>query len=312
MEGAASSRSMRFSASAPSIALILLSAWTVRAQELEPRAYSISPVGVNILVLANTFNSGDIDFDPAVPIEQAKAKINASALGYVRTLNIVGRSSSVGFVAPYVLGHLEGLYLGQFQTVDRSGLGDPRFRFAINLYGAPAMKLREFASYRPKTNVGVSLVVGAPLGQYDPAKAINLGANRWSFKPELGVSRALGRWTAEGFAGVWLYTSNSKFFNGKTRTQEPIGSLQFHLGYTLWPRFWAAFDANFYNGGRTSINGVRSFDLQQNSRMGGTLAIPLNRHQSFKFSYSHGAHTTIGGNFNSIGISYQYLWGGGL
>src|ERR1700693_5710928 len=128
---------MQSRASAALIGVVLLSAWTVRAQELDPGAYSISPVGVNILVLTNTFNSGDLDFDPSVPIEQAKAKINTSGLGYVRTLNIAGRSSSLGFVAPYVLGHREGLYLGQFQTVDRSGLGDPRIRFAINLHGGP-------------------------------------------------------------------------------------------------------------------------------------------------------------------------------
>jgi len=303
---------MRSRASAALIGVVLLSAWMVRAQELDPGAYSISPVGVNILVLTNTFNSGDLDFDPSVPIEQANAKINASALGYVRTLNIAGRSSSVGFAVPYVFGHLEGLYLGQFQTVDRSGLGDPRIRFAINLHGGPAMKLKEFASYRAKTKVGVSLTVGAPLGQYDPAKVINLGTNRWSFKPELGVTHALGKWTLQGYAGAWLFTRNTNFFNGKTRTQDPIGSFQFHLEYDFRPRLWAAFDSNFYTGGRTSINGVKNFDLQQNSRIGGTLAIPLNRRQSLKFSYSHGAHTTVGGNFNSIAMAYQFLWGGGL
>jgi Putative MetA-pathway of phenol degradation len=308
----ATTQDMRPPASVALVAVILLSAWTARAQELDPAAYSISPVGVNILVVANTLNIGDVDFDPAVPIEQAKATINSCALGYVRTLNVAGRSSSFGIVAPYVVGHLEGLYLGQFQTLDRSGLGDPRFRFAINLYGGPAMKLKQFASYRPKTNVGISLTVGTPLGQYDPAKVINLGANRWSFKPELGVTHTLGRWTLEGYGGAWLFTRNTNFFNEKTRTQDPLGSFQFHLNYAFRPRLWAAFDANFYTGGRTSINGVRNFDLQQNSRMGGTLAIPFNRRQSFKLSYSHGAYTTIGGNFNSIAIFYQYIWGGGL
>lgn len=160
--------------------------------------------------------------------------------------------------------------------------------------------------------MGVSLPGGVPLGQYDPAKVMNLGTNRWSLKPELGVTHALGRWTLQGYAGVWLFTSNTNLFHGKTRTQEPIRSFQFHLDYLFRPRLWAAFDANFYTGGRTSINEVKNFDLQQNSRIGGTLAIPLNRRQSFKFSYSHGAHTTVGGNFNSITISYQYLLGGGL
>ena len=31
-----------------------------------------------------------------------------------------------------------------------------------------------------------------PAGQYDRTKLVNLGANRWSFKPEAGISRAAG------------------------------------------------------------------------------------------------------------------------
>ena len=62
-------------------------------------------------------------------------------------------------------------------------------RFAVNLYGAPAMDLEEFASYRRKTNVGASLVIVAPLGQYDPARFVNIGTNRWAAKPEVGLSR---------------------------------------------------------------------------------------------------------------------------
>ena len=43
-----------------------------------------------------------------------------------------------------------------------------------------------------RTLVGVSLTVAPPLGQYDDTKVINLGTNRWSVKPEIGLSRACG------------------------------------------------------------------------------------------------------------------------
>ena len=283
----------------------------LRAQELEPRAYSVSSVGFNILVVADTFNTGDLAFDPTLPIDDAQANINVAGIGYVRTLGIAGRSASIGVVAPYVRGNLDGLYLGEYQAVHRSALGDPRVRFAINLHGAPAMTAEEFAAYRQKTNVGASLLVVAPLGQYHPAKLINVGTNRWSFKPEIGVSHALGRWTLEGYAGAWLFTDNRDFRNGNVRAQAPIGSFQFHAIYTIRPRLWVAFDANYFTGGRTSINGVDNFDLQRNSRAGLTLALPLNRQQSIKLTYSRGARTTIGADFESFGLSYQYVWGGG-
>ncbi|HXV64243.1 MAG TPA: transporter [Vicinamibacteria bacterium] len=282
------------------------------AQELEPGAYSVSPAGVNIVVVTNNFSGGDVAFDPTLPIEEARSRINTTVFAYVRSLNLLGRSGNVGIVAPYSIGHLEGLYLGQFTEVDRSGFRDPIVRFAVNLVGAPAMSLKEFATYRQKTNIGVSLVAVMPLGEYDTSKLINLGSNRWSFKPEVGLSQAVGRWTFELYAGVWLFTDNKSFFGAKLREQDPIGSAQIHVLRTFKPRLWAAFDANFYAGGRTTVDGRLNLDLQRNSRVGGTLSLPLNPRQSLKFSYSRGAYTTIGADFHALVAAYQYLWGAGL
>ena len=53
-------------------------------------------------------------------------------------------------------------------------------------------------------------------------------------------------------------------------------------------------------------------DLQRNSRLGATISIPVTKRQSLKFSGSSGAVTNIGADFISIGVAYQYLWGGGL
>ena len=289
-------------------ALGLVAATTSRAQELEPRAYSPSPVGFNILVVADTYNTGDLTFDPSLPITEASAEIHVAALGYMRTLGIAGRSASLGFGLPYARGNLEGLYLGDPVEAYRSGLGDPRLRFAINLRGAPAMTPKEFMARKPATIIGTSLVVSAPLGQYDNTKLINIGNNRWAFKPEVGISREFGRWTLEACAGIWLYTDNTDFYGGKTRSQDPISSLQAHVIYTIKPRMWVAFDANFYNGGRTAINGVDKADLQQNSRAGLTFALPVTKTQSLKFSYSRGAVTSIGADFNSFGLAWQYIW----
>jgi hypothetical protein len=96
------------------------------------------------------------------------------------------------------------------------------------------------------------------------------------------------------------------------RKQDPIASAQIHVSYNVKSRLWAAFDANFYTGGRTSIDGVPRADLQRNSRIGGTISIPLTKRQSLKFTGSSGAVTNIGADFVSIGVSYQYLWGGGF
>jgi hypothetical protein len=285
--------------------------WRVAGQQLEPRAYSVSPVGTNIVVLGYGRSTGDLAFDPSLPITDASATINAASAGYFRSIDFLGRSANISVALPYIWGNLQGNVAGQFQQVRRSGLGDPLLRFAINLHGAKAMDLKQFAAYRQKTIIGASVVVVAPLGQYDPAKAINLGGNRWAFKPEIGISRAVRRVYLDLYLGAWLYTANSKFL-GRTRTQAPIAASQFHLSYNVRPKIWVAFDANFYTGGRTSANGIRDDDYQRNSRVGGTLSYRLDRRQSLKFAYSRGAVTNIGANFQSFSVAYQYLWGRGL
>jgi len=170
--------------------LSLISAAAAGAQDLVPGAFRPAPVSVNIATIAASFNIGDISFDPSLPVEEGRAKLGSVIAGFNRTLSIAGHYASVGVGAPIVFGHVQGLVDGQFAETSRVGAGDLQSRIAINLYGAPAMTPREFASYRPATVVGISATVGVPVGQYDPALFINLGANRWAIKLSRGRSSA--------------------------------------------------------------------------------------------------------------------------
>jgi hypothetical protein len=137
---------------------------------------------------------------------------------------------------------------------------------------------------------------------------VNIGTNRWGFKPELGFRWTPGRWTFELDGGVWVSTENTDFYGGRTREQAPIASTQAHIIYTFRPRCWIALDANYYSGGRTSLNGRENADKQDNSRVGVTFALPLNQQHGLKFVFSRGAVTNIGADFDSFGIAYQYIW----
>ena len=291
-------------------AFVLQAAFVARSQELEPRAYSISPRGTNFLILGFARLTGDVSFDPDLPIEDSSSTLHTTALGYVRTTGIAGRSASVGLVMPYVWGSVQGLVYGSFQQAHRSGLADPAFRFAINLHGAPAMNAAEFNDYKQKTNIGASVVVFAPLGQYDPARLLNIGTNRWGVRPELGISQRFGRWYLDLYAGTWIFTANHSFPSG-VRRQDPIGMAQSNVTCVLTPRVWVSFNANLYTGGRTSVAGVDRADYLHNSRMGGTLAIRVTPHHSVKVYGSNGVATNIGAAFVAIGVAYQYVWSDG-
>jgi len=278
------------------------------AQELEPGAYWPIPVGLNIATVVNSVNWGDLAFDPSAPIDEANATINTTAFAFTRALAVAGRSTNLSVVLPVVGGHVEGRYLGEPAEVGRFGLGDPRVRIAMNLYGAPAMVPKAFAGYRQRMLVGVSLTIAPPLGQYDSAKLINLGTNRWSFKPEVGISRARGKWVFEGMAGVWIFTNNTDFVGARTREQDPIAAMQVHLTYRFTPQRWLAADANYFTGGRTTIGGKENLDLQRNSRIGATFSSALTRRQAIRVSVSRGAYTTIGADFTAIAVGYNFAW----
>jgi hypothetical protein len=285
---------------------------SARGQELEPRAYSVSPVGVNFALFSYSYPSGDVELDPSAQIDDVNLRMNVWTVGYFRSLDFFGRSATIGAVLPYVDGTVEGTFFGNFQTFHRSGLRDPAMRFSVNLYGAPAMDLKQFSRYRQKSNLGASLTVVAPLGQYDGNTLINLGSNRWAFKPQIGFSQGIHeKWILELDAGAWLYTANHDFL-GTTRTQDPIVTVQLHAVYTVRPRLWFSLDGNFYDGGRTTVGATHNFDLRRGSRIGLTAAVPIARRQSLKFAYARWVYATVGAKFNVFTVAYQFIWGRGL
>jgi hypothetical protein len=284
----------------------------VSAQDLEPRAYVNTPVGLNFLLAGYGYLAGGVATEPTLPLQNADLQVHSALLAYARALNVWGKSGKVDVVVPYAWLSGTAELAGQPREREVSGLVDPRLRFSVNLYGAPALSLQEFASYKQDLIIGASLQVSAPLGQYDADKVVNLGTNRWSFKPELGISKAVGPLTLELTTGVTLYTDNHDFFGGKTRAQAPIYSVQGHVSYTVGAGIWVALDGTYYTGGRTTVDGVEGDDLQKNTRLGVTVALPVNRHTSVKLYGSTGVSTRTGSDFDAVGILLQYRWGGGL
>jgi len=289
--------------------LLTLSVAAAYAQDLSPRAYVVSPTGSHAIIFSTGFNRGDVLVDPTVPLEDGKGTFQVPVLGYYQSLNFLGRSANVTVLMPYIHGSFEGNIGGTFMHVTRSGLADARVRFSVNLYGGKAMGLGEDMNWKEKRLIGASLTVTMPAGQYDPARLVNPGTNRWGIKPEIGMTRRWGKWVGDLYGGAWFFTGNDQFFPGKSvRTQKPVGSVEGHWGYYFAPRLWLSFDMNFWAGSRSTVDGVEKQDKQKNSRLGGTVSLPVRRSQSLKFSYSQGAYVTIGGAYRTITAAWQYSW----
>ena len=283
-------------------------AWAV---DLEPRAYSNTPVGLNFLLAGLGYSEGGLSTG-ALPIQDAQLKITTETLAYARTLDIGGNSAKFDLVVPFAGLSGTALVAGEPQERIVSGMLDPRMRLSVNFYGSPALSMQEFGADRQDLIIGGSVQVAAPLGQYDPSRLINLGNHRWFIKPEMGISKAFGALTLELSEAVSFFTTNDNYFGGQTLEQAPVSSTQVHLVYDFGHGAWGALDATYDYGGQTTVSGVAGDNKQENSRAGLTLALPVDRNNSIKFYFSSGVSTRTGSDYKLGGLFWQYRWGGGL
>jgi hypothetical protein len=135
---------------------------TAQAKDLEPRSYSNTPVGMNFLIAGYGYAEGKMAFDPSTSITDADYRTHMEVLAYARSLNVRGKSAKIDVVLPYSSFSAQGLVDGQQRERTMSGPLDPRLRFSMNFHGAPALSLKEFASYRQDLIIGASLQVNRP------------------------------------------------------------------------------------------------------------------------------------------------------
>ena len=280
---------------------------TISAQDLDPRAYARVPVDMTFLVTGFVYTYGSVVSDPTLPIQDLEAKVETPLLAVGRTCGLFGLTSQVLVSLPYSWAQVSGKLVGEDSSITRSGLGDTRFRLSVLLFGAPAATIEQFAKSSPQSVIGASITVIAPTGQFFTDKLINLGTNRWSFKPEIGLSYTLTKqWYIDLYTGVWLFTKNGSFYPGNSlRSQEPLIALQTHISYNFNPLMWVAVDITYYTGGQSSVNDVYNDDRQNNSRLGATFNLPLSKVSSIKFAYSTGAIIRFGANFSTISAAWQ-------
>ena len=300
----------RVSLSAVTLAAAICLCAPSAAQELAPRAYWPTPDGTNVLLLSYQKSTGDIVTDPSLPLVGVESDIDVLQLSYQRTFSLRGRTATLQVSQPYSSGKTEGFVDGEFLQRKVSGLADTRVRLAVNLKGAPSMDSAEFQALRqnPRPIFGASVIVQAPTGEYESDKVINIGSNRWAVKPAVGMIWPLRpTWLLEVEVGAWLFGDNTDFL-GETREQDPILSTDFHLVKRIQPGYWVSLDANFYSGGRTGIGDILSDNLQRNSRIGITAVFPFKGGHALRASFSTGAVTESGGDYDVYSVSYVRAW----
>jgi hypothetical protein len=296
----------RIKLSIAAIAIVLCN--TANAQDLDPRRYTNIPVGQNFLALALVYSEGDVNFASSAPLSDARIRIDGPALAYLRTFAMAGKSASVDVLLPYACVAGSAVLNGERASREVCGLADTALRVSYNFFGAPAAELREFVRQKRSTVVGASVQIGIPTGQYDSDKLLNIGANRWFIKPEIGVSVPWNKWSFEFAAGVRIFTDNDNFVGGVNLAQDPLYNIQSHVIYDLTPRQWLSLDANYFFGGDTFQDGVPSATEQNNSRLGLTWTVTLNPKHFLKFLAHTGVIGRVSNDSDTFTVAWSYRW----
>jgi hypothetical protein len=279
-------------------------------QELTPRSFWPAPAGTQVLVAGYAHASGDVLMDPSVPLCGVDSKINTGLLAYMRTFSLRGRTANLLLELPYSWGETQGFVYETFASQDFAGFSDLGASLTVNLVGAPTMTPGDFQALRanPRFQLGLKFKLVLPTGHYEKGRLVNVGANRWAGKIELGsVIPLMPRWLLELQAGAWFFGADDDFITGK-REQDPIYSAEAHLIRRFRPGFWASLDANYFTGGRQTIGGDPLRDLQSNRRFGGTLVVPFAGRHAIKVGYSIGTRTRYGDDFRKLLVAYQVLF----
>jgi len=295
------------------LAVVLTAALPARAQELEPQRWRHLPIDTNFATIVYIHNDSDIALDPILDISDGNSSVDTVAVAYMRTFALFGQTAQVQAVQPWQSGEWSGDMAGGQVSATRAGLADTEVRVALQLFGAPALKGTDYAAYRSapeaKTNGGIGLSIQLPTGDYKKDKLINLGNNRFAFRPEIGFVHDRGDWVLEASGTVSFYTDNTSYFDGYRLEQEPLYFVQANVLYRATQELWAAAGAGYANGGRSTVNQVENDDRRENALWGGAVGYTLLPWLSLQFRYIRSENLAeVGSSSNRYILSLSTLW----
>jgi hypothetical protein len=282
------------------------------AQFTDPHSYDNAPVGTNQLEVGYAYAHADASIDSSLVITGASLNLNQGIVDYTRTFGAFQRFMWAEVDVPFA--RLEGSIRGTDIGGSTTGSGDSRYEVGILLTGGPALGVESFADFRPAFGLGVSLAVTAPTGSYDPDRILNLGADRWSFKPEVALRCPFGpgeKWQLDGYANVYFFTDNTAYHGHEILRQEPLGGLEAHLSYSFSDRLWASLDTRYAFRGATSVDGVDQNNAQQVFVLGSELSVSIDSRNALLFELAKALVYHNAPNAGGFSVRYDFQWGKG-
>jgi hypothetical protein len=243
----------------------------------------------------------------------ASLDLNQGTLDYTRYFGFLHRL--MWFEAAIPVAGLGGSVSGTTIRASTGGAADSSYQVAALFKGGPALTAAEFQNYRPTTTLGGSLTVTAPTGSYNSNRILNLGSDRWSFKPEIALTYPFGpdqNWKLNAYANIFFYTDNTGYRGKEILRQEPLPGLEGHISYSFSDRVWASFDARYSFRATTYLDGVDQNNSQQNFILGSEVGVSLSSRNSLLLEFGKAVVHQNGPALSGFSVKYDYTWGKGL
>jgi hypothetical protein len=274
----------------------------------------VAPVVINSLELDYAHARGDGSIDTSLKVAGAHLVLNEAAFFYTHNFSALGHLAWLKVGVPFA--SVDGSLVGTQGSSSRSvtGAGDSSLEFGALLKGGKALSAAQFASYEPATTLGLSLTVSVPSGEYEAARLVNLGAHRWSFKPEFAVSHPFGpeqRWEADGYINAYFFTDNTEYRGVEILRQEPLPGVEGHLSYSFTPSVWASADLRYSYRGDTVVDGLDQHDSQENLTAGAEASWSPNSRNSLCLVFAKALVYKNSPSYTGVALKYIYSWGSG-
>ena len=293
-----------------SCAFAVLLASPARAQFTDPRTYVNTPTGINQIELGYAYAHANASVDTSLVVTGAKFNLNQGTISYTRYFGLDHRLTWLEASVP--IAGLVGSITGTNIQGSTAGTGDSTYAVAMLLKGGPALNVSEFEKYEPTTTLGASLSITAPTGSYHSTKFLNLGSDRWAFKPEIGLSHPFGteqKWSFDAHANIYFYTDNTSYHGRELLHQQPLPGIEGHVSHSFSNNLWASVDTRYSFRGTTLLDGVDQNNSQQNFILGSEMNISLNAQNSLVVEFAKALVHHNGPSLVGFSVKYDLTWG---
>jgi len=252
-------------------------------------------------------NTGGVE---SLPIPKTETRLQTQSLVYSRIIDVGGRTGGLGVVLP-ITDLLSYDTQANVVTARESAIGDPSFTFEMNLFGAPALEREEFKDWTPDDYCGLHFLLGVPWGEYDPNSVVNIGANRFTFRPLLNYSITAdeGQSWLDFYGSVFFFSDNDEYRGASVLSQRPLANLELHYSSIVYDRLWAGVGLMGAFGGEVWVDDVVVTPEQQTGRLALSAGTPMFKGSTAIFGYNHTFARSAGAaDANTFILQLIYLY----